>query len=191
MPNATVRASTRAMPKSQPKSETKVSPAVERMEPDCPSFLPPADEVPDLYALLCTGDCMTPEIPDGARVLVDKREPVKAGDLVIIWLQSGRRPKLKRLAIAPPPWVKFPFRENPNSEATPLVIVEMINPSRTFQIRCDAIAAMHKCMGLVPDHVETFHEHDPERATVRGQEPRPPRAKSARPTAHGASHRGD
>ena len=106
-------------------------------EEPAPAFLDPA-ELPDEYGMRVLGDCMLPEIADNALLHFDKREPVKAGDTVIIY----RRPEIvpegqpqaqvKRLVLAIPDWVTFPWRDNPKSEVLPLIIAEQLNPPRQY-----------------------------------------------------------
>jgi phage repressor protein C with HTH and peptisase S24 domain len=51
-----------------------------------PAFLQPAD-VPDKFALRVAGDCLAPLIKEGDAVVVDKRLPYAAGDLVVIFMR--------------------------------------------------------------------------------------------------------
>ena len=125
-------------------------------------------ELPDRYAMICEGVCLEPEIADGTRLLFDKHEPFGAGDLVVLF----RRPELvqpghhqaivKRLVMAPPPWVKFPWRENPRSEVRALVIAEQINPRRQYAIPCEDLLGIHKCLGPVPADMVTYPVTDDE-----------------------------
>lgn len=129
-----------------------------------PSPLLIPDEMPDVYAMICEGICLEPEIADGSKLAFDKRVPVQAGDLVVII----RRPEIvregqhqgivKRLVTNIPPWVSFPWVDNPKSEVHPLVIAEQFNPPRQFMMKCGDILAIHKCMGSFPDGAEYDYE---------------------------------
>ena len=50
------------------------------------AFLDPAT-LPDEYAMRVVGDCLAPAIKEGDAVVVDKRLPYKAGDLVVIYMR--------------------------------------------------------------------------------------------------------
>ena len=117
------------------------------------TFLDPAT-LPDEYAMRVVGDCLSPAIKEGDAVVVDKRLPYNAGDLVVIYM----RPELvrpgemgiyvKRLVMNVAPYVKFPWREHPDSTALAVVIVEQDNPRRQYTITADRILAMHRCLGV-------------------------------------------
>jgi hypothetical protein len=82
-------------------------------------------------------------------------EPAKAGDLAVIYFKPGREiggqsAMLKRLVMAPPKYVTFPFREHPRSEVHALVILEMAHPPKRFVVECQDLLAIHKCLGPVP-----------------------------------------
>lgn len=119
-------------------------------------------ELPDRYAMICEGICLEPEIADGTKLLFDKNEPFTSGDLVVLF----RRPELvrpgqhqgivKRLVMAPPPWVTFPYKDHPKSEVRALVIAEQFNPRRQFAIPCEDLLGIHKCLGPVPEGMRTY-----------------------------------
>ena len=145
MPNESLRAN--ALTMSIAKSDRVVGQAL----PDDLAHLP------DLYAMPVIGDCLAPEIPDGALVVVDKTAPYKVGDLVIVFRRGaslGDQPRamVKRLLMAPPPWVKaFPFRDHPQSDVHALMMLEQINPRGHFTVRCADVLAIHRCFGVAPD----------------------------------------
>ena len=142
MPNATVRANAQAMPKA--------GRLVGAPLPDDLAYMP------DQYAMPVIGDCLAPEVRDGALLIFDKTAAYNPGDLVVVFLRSatpGEQPRalVKRLIMAPPSWVKaFPFEDHPESDVLALIGVEQINPQRRFTIRCAAILAIHKCLGEAP-----------------------------------------
>lgn len=114
------------------------------------------DALPDQYGLNLTGDCMAPLLPDGATIACSRTAPYQRGDLVVLWF----RPQLvelghqqcfvKRLLMLPPDFVKFPHRDNPGSEALPVVIVKMLNPRAYGWVECAKLLAIHKVLGTVP-----------------------------------------
>ena len=112
-------------------------------------FLDPAT-LPDEYAMRVTGNCMAPQIKDGAQAVFSKVEKPKPGDLVILYFRPelvapGSLPaSIKRLVLAPPSYVKFPWREHPDSTVHALVICEQTNPPRQYHFKCENLLAIHK-----------------------------------------------
>jgi hypothetical protein len=49
-----------------------------------------------------------------------------------------------------PSWVSFPHQENPASELSAVLVLEMLNPKRRLVVECSDILAVHKCMGILP-----------------------------------------
>ena len=130
-------------------------------EPERHLIVDPLD-LPDRYAMIFEGVCSEPEIVDGTHLLFDKHEPFGAGDLVVLFrrpelVQPGQHQAIvRRLIIFPPPWVSFPWRENPKSEVRAFVIVEQVNPRRQYAILCADLLAIHKCLGPVPEGMRTY-----------------------------------
>lgn len=113
------------------------------------------DSLPDVYAMKCVGDCMEPEIADGAALVFDKLSPVRTGDLVIVWSQAGRlapgdvQAIVKRLVMGAGPHIAFPYTPHPESTIEPLIMVQQNNPPQRMTIPCERIAAVHRCLGPV------------------------------------------
>jgi Peptidase S24-like len=110
--------------------------------------------LPERYALAVVGDCMEPAIADGAEAIFSKAEKFGPGDIVVIWyrpeiLKDGMaRCAVKRLTLAPPPWVKeFPYKDNPKSDVAAALVFEQDNPRQTYSMKCSDIAAVHKFTG--------------------------------------------
>lgn len=89
-----------------------------------------------------------------------KDEAYGVGDLVVLFLRpeivpSGKlNVSLKRLVMAPPPWVKdFPYHDHPKSEVAAILMVQQDNPKRTFPVQCSHLLGVHRCLGLVPPDV--------------------------------------
>ena len=156
MPNATVRANARTMPTAKPAR------IVGDALPDDLAHLP------DRYAMPVIGDCRAPEIPDGALIIVDRTEPYAPGDLVVLFrrpLEAGGEPRamVKRLVMAPPSWVTFPWQDHPQSDVLAVMIVEMVNPRRRMTVRCADILGIHKCLGVAPVDSIAAHVEIPDR----------------------------
>jgi Peptidase S24-like len=110
--------------------------------------------LPKMYALSVIGDCMEPAIADGAEAIFSKAEKFGPGDIVVIWfrpevVKAGMaRCAMKRLTLAPPPWVTgFPYQDNPGSDVGALLVFEQDNPRLTYSMKCSDIAAVHKFTG--------------------------------------------
>jgi len=123
--------------------------------PATPTSINP-DALPDGYGLVLVGDCMAPLLPDGATVICSRSASYEPGDLVVLWFRpelvkpGHEQCRLKRLVIGPPRSLKFPHRDTPESEALPVVVVEMLNPPGRMVIRCAHLLAIHKVLGAVP-----------------------------------------
>ncbi len=115
-----------------------------------PAFLDPTT-LPERYALRVAGDCMSPGLCDGDFVIGEGSRPVSVGDLVIIF--TGHGPSIKRLVTMPPPDMEFPYAEHPDSEVSPIVILEQENPRRQLMIKCSSILALHRAEPTAPDNV--------------------------------------
>ena len=113
------------------------------------------DATPSRYVARCIGNCMAPTVPDGAAVVVDRTEPIVRGDLAVLFFKpehapSGHQAIIKRVVMPPPPYVKFPWKEHPQSDVHSLVIVERDNPPQRLAYKCEHLLAIHKCLGPVP-----------------------------------------
>lgn len=136
---------------------SKAAPAIDPPWPDPQrDFVDDLSILPERYTMRVCGQCLDPIIPDGSSVLIDKTAPYESGDLVVVYRGTEKAPsgtfqaQLKRLVLAPPPWVTFPWRASALSGIEEVVILEMINPGRQFAVRCADIAGIHKCFGIVP-----------------------------------------
>ena len=120
------------------------------------NFITNPAELPPVYALTCLGDCMMPEIKDGEHLGFDRDAPVKRGDLAVFYIRpelvqpGALQARVKRLVLAPPPFVTFPYNEHPDSEIAMLVIAEQLNPARRFGIKCSDLLGIHRCIGPIP-----------------------------------------
>jgi hypothetical protein len=114
------------------------------------------DALPNEYGLVLDGDCMAHLLPDGATIACSRSASYEPGDLVVLWFRpefvkpGHLQSAVKRLAMAPPFWVKFPYRDHPESEIAPIVTVEMLNPPGRMIARCAHLLAIHKVLGTVP-----------------------------------------
>jgi hypothetical protein len=135
---------------AQAKRKSTTNTSIKRSPPPPPSGNVDPARLPPKYALRLRGDCMQPLIADNAVIEVSSTQAVKPGDIAVFWfrpecLKPGDTPcSLKRVVLAPPSYVKFPWKEHPDSTVHALVIVEMLNPPRQLHYRCADILAMHK-----------------------------------------------
>ena len=98
---------------------------------------------------------MTPEVADGTRLLIDKTAKYEAGDMVVLLFRHDRIPagshqaSLKRLTLNVPHYVKFPWKEHPQSGCHAAVWVESLNPRRQYRYEAQDLLGIHKCMGAL------------------------------------------
>ena len=122
-----------------------------------PTFLDPASIDTRFYGLQLTGNCLDPEFKDGDLVVFDRDAKIEAGCFANFFYRAEVVPPgqlsvaLKRVVFAPPPFVKLPFRDHPDSTVIPLVIVEQFNPARQWSIRMSDLLAVHRCLGSASD----------------------------------------
>ena len=116
--------------------------------------------LPDVYCMALDGDCLAPLVPDRSAVVIKRSESFASGDVVCIWFRPEAVPEgshqawLKRLRMNVPPWVKsFPYNDHPESEVQAVVVVEQLNPMRTYAVKCSDILAIHKAVGYSADDV--------------------------------------
>jgi hypothetical protein len=120
--------------------------------------------MPERYIVRLDGDCLEPLVMNGAQVVIERDAKIACGDLVLLFFKPEHVPGgkyqtiLKRVVMAPPPYVKFPYREHPDSEVHALVVVEMLNPHRTFAYKCEHLLGIHKCIGPVPADATAVQE---------------------------------
>jgi hypothetical protein len=129
-----------------------VAPARRRRSP--PVVLPAGvDDFPDVYVLSLEGDCLQPAIRDGASVVIQKSTAYAAGDIVCIWFRpefGETVPWLKRLRMAIPPWVTFPYQDATGGDCRAVAVFEQLNPVRQYVVPCSQIHAIHKVIGVAP-----------------------------------------
>jgi hypothetical protein len=121
---------------------------------DHPNELGP-DDVPDVYASVCKGDCLSPVFEDGACLVFSKTDVPKSGDFVGFWLHPdavgpGELPRrVKRLVSGLPEGtgLSLPWVVRPGDEVEPLIILEQLNPPKQYYVRASRILAMHRVVG--------------------------------------------
>lgn len=105
------------------------------------------DDMPQRYALRGVGRCMEPVITDGALMAFDKDQLPEPGDVVgLVFTRDyaerwGAPGCVKRLKMSLPPPIFGRTFEG-------LIVVEQINPARTYTFRTSDVLAVHKCVGL-------------------------------------------
>ncbi|ODT80956.1 MAG: hypothetical protein ABS76_14305 [Pelagibacterium sp. SCN 64-44] len=109
------------------------------------------DDLPSTYVCQCEGVCLVPVYQDGARLLFDATALIEPGDYVCLWLKprfyhEGIKYQcmVKRL-VTPLPIGPFPLPDE--MPAPPVILVEMLNPARTFVVPLNRLEAIHKCQG--------------------------------------------
>lgn len=112
------------------------------------------NKVSEEFALKISGNCMSPIVEDGEDVVVDRRKKINKGNLVVIYfkpeyVQLGDvQAKLKRIIHTFPTAVKFPFHYKKEQFAStglgPIIIVEQLNPPRTFSIDLRKVLGVYR-----------------------------------------------
>lgn len=101
------------------------------------------------------GDCCAPEIPDGCHVLCDTNRVPKLGDFVVIHFtpeaaaQVGFEAWVKRLVMMQRPATSG-RKSRIASNVAPCLVVEQLNPRRTYVLQWSAVRAVHWCGGKLP-----------------------------------------
>lgn len=110
--------------------------------------------MPERYHTTVLGDCMSPLVENGAEMAFDTMARPQSGDLVVLFLRpEAIKPdqpqgSFKRMVLGVPHFVaEFPFKQHPDSEVSPSLVVECLNPPRRFYIPCSNVLAIHKCIG--------------------------------------------
>ena len=112
---------------------------------------------PDLYMAPTVGDCLVPEINPGDTVIASPAAAPEPGDFVIIWLKKGK-PKVKRLVFRLPP-IRVPAPGS-DSNVMPALVLEQINPKRTYWMPMDKVRAVHKVIGTIIESAEPGWRED-------------------------------
>jgi hypothetical protein len=122
---------------------------------------PDVASIPETYAMQLRGSCLDPELMDGDEVVFTSTEPPMAGEFAIFILRpelvspGGVQSMIKRLVMAPPPYVTLPWRENPKSTAHAVVVAEQLNPGRQYFIKCERLLAVHRFVRVQTRAVRT------------------------------------
>lgn len=101
------------------------------------------DDMPERYALTGTGTCMEPIVQDGALIVADKTIEPEPDDVVIVHFTQdyarlfGAPGCVKRLRMPLPP---------PGFDG--LMVVEQVNPLRSYSFRSSDVLAVHKVIGF-------------------------------------------
>lgn len=156
MPKTTVSADGGALSAISTRTGRSKAKARPTIAPSAPKPIIPFPDAtfPELYAMKLSGDCLAPELMDGDEVKFSSIEPPAVGDFCIFIMRpelvqpGGMQCITKRMVMAPPPYVKLPYRENPKSEVHALVVAEQLNPRRQYFIPCEKLLAIHKFVGV-------------------------------------------
>jgi len=111
------------------------------------------EDVPEIYASVCKGDCLEPVIKDGSCLVFSKTQVPSPGDFVGFWLHpdavdADELPRrVKRLYIGLPDGMTLPYRPHLGSECEPAIVLEQLNPPRLYHVRASRILAVHKVIG--------------------------------------------
>jgi|GEM_PF-3646110 len=122
---------------------------------------PHPNDLPDLYALICDGDCMEPLYQSGQPLLFSRVETCKPGDVVAIYraprsVAPGENPVLLKRLISSPPACFFnkprDIYGRPKGALQGKVIARMLNPDKSLIIGTEDVLGIHKCLGALGPH---------------------------------------
>ena len=166
MPNLSVPAAARGLPAANVFSSsvrpTPPLPPSEQPEKLITTLAP--WEGPEQFSMVGCGVCMQPEIIDGTPLLFDRTAPVRAGDIVAVWLRPECTPPgehqilIKRLVRGLPLGMTLPG----NRSSLASIRVRMLNPYREWEIPVRFLLGLIRCMGPVPAHVRRIRLSDDE-----------------------------
>ncbi|TBH09910.1 hypothetical protein [Rhizobium leguminosarum] len=124
------------------------------------------DALPEVYAMMCEGKCLEPEVMDGSKLMFSRVEVYKPGDLVAIFkkreftVPGDHQVVVKRLVLAPPQRFWSDQESYAGGNIVPIVIAEMLNPRKLLRFDVDGLLGIHKCLGPVPQGRKTFKAHE-------------------------------
>ena len=101
---------------------------------------------PDAYAVQIEGNCLSPILNDGDKILASETAPLLVGDPVVVFPTGGHQPLVKILQTEIEPWM---MKLSPKSEVMPLVFLGTLNPPKGLMIGVDKIEAIHGVLGFV------------------------------------------
>jgi hypothetical protein len=112
---------------------------------------------PDPYAMEAIGNCLSPFVEDGARLVFSTTAPPMVGDLVALYLRSdlvrpGEMPVIvKRLVSRIPHFCKLPYTPKRGDDCVPVLTCASTNPRQRIHISAAKLMAVHKCIGVLED----------------------------------------
>lgn len=155
----------RSDPMAQADSKSNTSPhddpliaGAKRLPPR--SLIDPA-ALPDAYGMVIAGDCLDPEVPDGAVCQFSTIDDYRPGDLAIFWLRRDLvgpgelQATVKRIVSLPHgrrPG-RLPYHLHPEANAMPVFIAESLNPPQRAAFACDRLEAVHRFTQIIPAEV--------------------------------------
>ena len=96
----------------------------------------------------CDGDCLMPVYASGTKFLFSATSRRRVGDYVALWRKPEQtfndqyQSLINRLLTPIPRRWAATYRDMP-----PDVLVETLNPQRTYVVPVDQLAAIHRCEG--------------------------------------------
>lgn len=110
----------------------------------------------EVYATVVAGDCMAPLVVRGACIAVDPIVHPIPGDLVVLvkkptLIRDGEPPAVLKRLVGALDRSRIPYKPTSPDDLEPCVMVEMLNPRRRMAVPHSALAAVHFCVGVVPE----------------------------------------
>ncbi len=105
-------------------------------------------ELPDRYQMTCEGDCLLPVFESGTKFLFSRSGRRTVGSYVVLWRKRELTPPGQYQALIKRLLTPVPRRwSSSNPQMPPVIIVETLNPHRSYVVPLDQLAAVHKCDG--------------------------------------------
>jgi hypothetical protein len=113
--------------------------------------------IPDPYAMEAIGNCLSPFIEDGARLVflnhgsADGRRSDRALSSLGL-VRPGEMPVIvKRLVSRIPHFCKFPYTPKRGDDCVPVLTCASTNPRQRIHISAAKLMAVHKCIGVLEE----------------------------------------
>lgn len=108
--------------------------------------------LPESYHMICEGDCLMPVFENGTRFRFSITGRRTVGSYIALWRKPELTPAGQHQALIKRLLTPLPrnWRPSDHPHMPPVIIVETLNPHRSYVVPLDQVAAVHKCEGVAP-----------------------------------------
>ena len=103
--------------------------------------------LPEAYAMKCEGDCLMPVYSTGTKFEFSTTARRRVGDFVALWRKPELTGTKQYQALVKRLLTPVPRRGRVPHDMPPVILVETLNPHRTWIVQMDQLAAVHRCIG--------------------------------------------